>query len=74
FKEKLREQSIAIVFSTIPLTQHANYSNLKVVQVSPINLSSQFDKIQSVISKELEEEKNQKSCVDFHTFFEQDLF
>lgn len=74
FKEKLREQSIAIVFSTIPLTQHANYSNLKVVQVSPINLSSQFDKIQSVISKELEEEKNQKLCVDFHTFFEQDLF
>ena len=45
-----------------------------MVQISPINLISQFDRIQSVISKELEEEKNQKLCVDFHTFFEKDLF
>lgn len=73
-REKLREQRIAIVFSTIPLTQHAYYANSKVVQISPINLTSQFDRIQSVISKELEEEKNQKLCVDFHTFFEKDLF
>lgn len=73
-ERKLQEQKIAIIFSTIPLTQHKNYSQTKVISISPLNLTSQFDMIQTVISREMENEKKQKLCIDFHTFFEEDLF
>lgn len=73
-ERKIQEQKIAIIFTTIPLTRHQSYSKMKVVSISPLNLPSQFDAIQSVISKEMEDEKNRKLCVDFHTFFEKDLF
>lgn len=72
-KAKVQEQKISIIFTTIPLTQHS-YTEAKVVSISPLNVSTQFDTIQSVISKEMEEEKNRELCVNFHTFFEKDLF
>lgn len=66
------EKDIAIIFSTIPL--HNSYSGREIVYISPLNLSAQLDKIQTVISKELEYEKNQKLRIDFHTYFEEDIF
>lgn len=73
-KRKLQEQNISIIFTTIPLTQHDFYSKIKVVPISPLNLTNQFDTIQSVILKEIEDEKNLELSTNFHIFFEKDLF
>lgn len=65
-------QYYRILFTTIPLVEE--YPSIKVVQISPFNLSSSFESIQNTILQEQNEYKNKKLRTNFHTFFEKDLF
>lgn len=63
----------AIIFTTIPLRYQAKENEI-IVPISPIDLSSQIDNIQRSISKSREIFKDYKLRIDFHDFFEKDLF
>lgn len=62
----------SIVFTTVPLAEPIQ--NAEVLKISPFNLSSQFETIQNLISKAKERYKSYKLKLNFHTFFEEDLF
>lgn len=71
--EKIRKDKyFDIIFTTIPL--HNHYKNTDIFQISPLNLSSQFEKIQNTITKNTENYKDHKLKINFHHFFEEDLF
>lgn len=64
--------TVSIVFTTVPLTKPVQ--NADILTISPFNLSSQFETIQNLITKEKERYKDYKLKLNFHTFFEEDLF
>ena len=64
--------SYAMLLTAIPI--HRALSNVSIVYFSPINLSSQFDMIQNAILKCQEEYRDSKLKINFHNFFEDDLF
>lgn len=66
------EKKIGMIFTTIPLQQ--NYENTSIVTLSPFNLLSQFQNIQMAISDCYEAYKEQKLRINFHNFFDKDLF
>ena len=63
----------AIIFTTIPLRYQAK-ENEMIVPISPIELNSQIDNIQHSVSKSREIFKDHKLRINFHDFFEKDLF
>lgn len=63
---------IDIIFTTIPLKK--SHSNMMTVSISPFNLSSQFEKIQTAIMDSSENFKDKKLKINFHNFLEEDLF
>ena len=62
---------ISILFTTVPLKQNHNFI---VVNISPLNISSQFSNIQNAILKSQEDYHNYKLKVNFDNFFEENLF
>lgn len=68
----IEEKEPAIIFSTIPLSTH--YSGIEIISLSPLNLASQFEAIQMAISRGMELFKDQKLRINFHHFFEEELF
>lgn len=69
--EELTSQT-SIIFSTIPLS--VSIPNNTILNISPINISSQFKSIQNAITKQKEHYKDYKLKINFHKFFEEDLF
>ena len=63
---------IAILLTAVPI--HQALPNISIVHFSPINLQSQFDIIQNAILKSQEEYRDNKLKINFHNFFEEDLF
>ena len=71
-KQITNEQSISIIFSTIPLANI--YPDSSILLISPKNLESQFETIQTTILKQIKVYKDKNLKVNFHNFFEKDLF
>ena len=63
---------IAILLTAVPI--HQALPNISIVHFSPINLQSQFEIIQNAILKSQEEYRDNKLKINFHNFFEEDLF
>lgn len=61
----------AMLFTTIPL--HHTYA-CEIIQISPFNLSQQYELIQEAIVSSQDRYKNYKLRTNFHTFFEEDLY
>lgn len=62
---------ISILFSTIPIKKKHNFI---IVQLSPMNITSQFKLVQDAILESKEVYNNYKLKVNFDKFFEEDLF
>lgn len=62
---------VSIIFSTIPIKN--NYKNAEILYLSPINLYSQFETIQTSISRNMDTQKNTSLKLEFHNYFEKDL-
>lgn len=60
-----------IILTTIPLKNH--HEGI-IVPISPLNINNQFERIQTAISKETENYKSRKLKINFHHFFENELF
>ncbi len=67
----LKNLSFSLLLTTIPL-KHSY--GCDVVQISPFNLSAQYNIIYDAILKRQDTDKNKKLRTNFHTFFESDLF
>lgn len=67
----LKELSFSLLLTTIPLN---NAYECNVIQISPFNLSAQYDIIYDTIVKEQDRYKNEKLKKNFHNFFEEELF
>lgn len=65
------ETPYSMLFTTIPLHNHYD---CEIIQISPFNLSQQYDIIQEAIVTGQDRYKNYKLRTNFHTFFEEDLF
>jgi lichenan operon transcriptional antiterminator len=65
-------QNYDIIFTMIPLEK--TYSNCDVVRLSILNLSSQLGIIQNALMKSQEQFQDYKLKLNFHKFFEEDLF
>lgn len=63
---------ISIIFTTIPI--HISLPNTEIIMVSPLNVTSQFEVIQNTILRQKEQYENIKLKLNFHNFFEKDLF
>lgn len=67
------KNQIAIIFSLIPLSIKPE-ANQMIVYLSPLNLSSQFETIQNALTKSSESYKDYTLRLNFHEYFEEDLF
>ncbi len=67
------KNSISIIFTTIPISYQPEHNEI-IVSISPFNLSSQFEMIQNALTKSSESYKDYKLKLNFHEFFEEDLF
>lgn len=69
--EELISQT-SIIFTTIPLS--VSTPSTTILNISPINLASQFELIQTTITRQKEQYKDYKLKINFRKFFEEDLF